>query len=61
MQGTHKVICKLYRHKLAYGCIFRYYSQIYPEAQRGFLGGEIPLVKVDSLCAVDIHERETLG
>ena len=42
----------------AYGCILRYDSQISPEAQRGFLGGEIPLVKVDSLCAVDIHERE---
>ena len=22
------------------------------------MGGEIPLVKVDSFCAVDIHERE---
>ena len=23
------------------------------------MSGEIPLVKVDSLCAVDIHERDT--
>ena len=24
------------------------------------MGGEIPLVKVDSLCVVDIHERDTM-